>query len=140
VTLGPPAAWRRTPVALAPEEEAFSKTAGVWRITVPDGVRDGVHNVFLVVKYDGDVGRLSSGDRLLDDNFFNGLPWWIGVNELGLNEGDQLQLSVLPLRQDAPIYLPKECWPEFTANGQIAKVRAVEAVPEYEVTLTAEAE
>jgi hypothetical protein len=135
VKLGPVPAWRRSAVAQAPEDEAFAKAAGVWRITVPEGLRTGVHNVFLVVNYAGDAARLTSGDRLLDDSFYNGSPWWIGLNELGLTAGDPLQLSVLPLRQDAPIYLPKDRWPHFTSGGQVAEVRSIEAVPEYEVTL-----
>jgi hypothetical protein len=136
VKLGEPAAWRRTPVALAPDEAAFGSAAGRWRVTVPEKGGAGVHDVFLVVRYAGDVGRLSSGDRLLDDNFYNGTPWWIGVNELGLAAGEEVQLSVLPLRRDAPIYLPKERWPDFGHRAQIAEVLSVDAVPEYEVTLT----
>lgn len=135
VKIGPPAEWRRTAVAQAPESDADFAAAGKWRLTVPPGIRDGVQNVFLVVRYAGDVARLSLGDRLIDDSFYNGTPWWIGVNQLGLSGGEQLELTLLPLRKDAPIYLPKEARPQFGDRDQIAEVQSVEAVPEYEVTL-----
>jgi len=74
---------------------------------------------------------------LLDDNFFNGSPWEVGLKRFtpqALTEG--MELNVLPLRKDAPIFLPKRSWPEFGARTEIADVIAIQVSPEYEVTLT----
>ena len=60
-----------------------------------------------------------------------------GVRRLApavLSEG--LTVRVLPLRRDAPIYLPKDRWPGFDGTGQVAAIRAVTATPEYEIPVT----
>ena len=51
-------------------------------------------------------------------------------------DAGNLHLEVLPLRQDAPIYLPKTSWPDFGGKPDVAKVLSVQAHPEYELTLT----
>jgi hypothetical protein len=135
VRMGPPVAWRSGPVAMAPDDADFLR-AGAWRLTVPPDALSGVNDVFLDIRYIGDVGRLYGGSRLLDDNFFNGTPWEVGLKEIAA-EGPPgfLRLEILPLRKDAPIYLPKRSRPDFGGNTQLAEVFSVQAYPEYEFTL-----
>jgi hypothetical protein len=136
VKMGPYVNWRSTAVAKAPDDAAFTGAA-VWRLTVPDNVLAGLSDVFLVVNYTGDVGRLNSGASLLDDNFYNGTPWEIGLKRFApevLAKGFDLQ--VLPLRKDAPIYLPKSAWPDFGTNSETATATSIRAFPEYEVTVS----
>ncbi len=139
VKMGPPVAWRKGPVAMAPDDADF-KGAGAWRLTVPPDALQDVHDVFLAVRYAGDVGRLYAGSRLLDDNFYNGTDWEVGLNELPPGAaGGELRLEILPLRQDAPIYLPMGHWPDFGGASEVAGVVFVAAYPEYEVTLASSA-
>jgi len=120
---------------MAPDDADFLR-AGAWRLTVPPDALSGVNDVFLDIRYIGDVGRLYGGSRLLDDNFFNGTPWEVGLKEIAA-EGPPgfLRLEILPLRKDAPIYLPKRSRPDFGGNTQLAEVFSVQAYPEYEFTL-----
>ncbi len=128
--------WRPQPVASAPDDSDFEK-AGVWRVILPKDALRGVSDLFLQINYVGDVARLYQGTRLLDDNFFNGTAWEVGLKRFGVEAlWPGMDLKILPLRKDAPIYLAKEAWPAFPASGQIAEVKSVIVSPEYEVKVT----
>jgi hypothetical protein len=42
-----------------------------------------------------------------------------------------LTLQLLPLRADAPIYLPKEARPDFEGKPQVAALRGIHLSPVY---------
>lgn len=122
-------------VALAPTDSDFER-AGLWRISLPQDSLAGLSDVFLRIQYAGDAGRLYAGGRMLTDDFYNGRDWEIGLKRLGPDVlGQGLSLQVLPLRKDAPIYMPRSSWPAFPSSGEIATVSGVSAVPEYEVVV-----
>ena len=96
----------------------------------------GVSNVFLEVQYTGDVARISSHGRLLDDDFYNGKTWSIGLRRFAepIRQGP-LDLSILPLRKDAPIYLEDRDRPDFDAQSQMDKLGTLKLVPEYQFVI-----
>jgi hypothetical protein len=126
---------RKVPVAVAPDDSAF-KNAAAWRITMPANEMIGLSDVFLRINYVGDIGRLYAGRRLLDDDFYHGDTWEIGLKRFAPLAGQNLTLDVLPLRKDAPIYFSPKARPDFGSAEQISEVRAITAVPEYEVRVT----
>jgi hypothetical protein len=131
---GPPTEWSKG-VAQAPAEGAL-RDAGNWSITVPAGASSGLSEVFLDIRYTGDVARLYEDGKLLDDDFFNGLDWSVGLSRfLDAGRKAKFNLSILPLRQDAPVYFEMPHEVGFGANGQTARVESVRLVPEYEVWL-----
>ncbi|WP_158942812.1 beta-galactosidase [Granulicella sp. S190] len=135
VKIGPALSWRPQGVAQAPEEEAFDK-AGLWKITLGNSLPRGLSNVFLLVDYTGDIGRLSNGTHLLDDNFFNGDPWDIGMRRsLEHKQTEDLRLQILPLRADSPIFLEDRIRKTLPATGQTVQLRSVRAIPQYQLTL-----
>jgi hypothetical protein len=121
---GPPRA------ALEPMPEQFGRSAA-WTIEAPKGALDGVNDVFLRIDYKGDVGRLFSGVRMLDDHYFDGRAWEVGLKRFAAEAAEPLTLTVLPLRQDAPIYIEDGYRPQIAQGGQVAEVVSVTAVPEY---------
>jgi beta-galactosidase len=122
-------------VALAPTAADFER-AGEWRIAVPENALKNLSNLFLRIQYVGDVGRLLSGGRLLDDNFYNGSAWEIGLKPFGdVALGRELILEIYPLRKGAPVYLPKDAWPPFPLSGGVAQMRSVSLAPEYELVV-----
>ncbi|MFN2638026.1 MAG: hypothetical protein ABR585_13455, partial [Gemmatimonadaceae bacterium] len=129
--------WRKEAIALAPSDSAFDQAA-VWSIGVPARALDSLSNVFLDIHYVGDVARLYSGGTLLDDDFFKGTPWRIGLRRFRsqLARGP-LELRVLPLRKDAPIFLQTSAI-SFPTSGQTANLIGIRAVPEYELIIDAE--
>ncbi len=126
---------RKVPVAVAPDDSAF-KNAAAWRITMPANEMTGLSDVFLRINYVGDIGRLYVGKLLLDDDFYHGDTWEIGLKRFAPLAGQNLTLDVLPLRKDAPIYFSPKARPDFGSAEQISDVRAITAVPEYEVRVT----
>jgi beta-galactosidase len=125
---------RKVPVAVAPDDSAF-KNAAAWRITMPANEMAGVSDVFLRINYVGDIGRIYAGQRLLDDDFYHGDIWEIGLKRFAPLAGQNLTLDVLPLRKDAPIYFSPKARPDFGSAEQISDVRAITAVPEYEIRI-----
>jgi beta-galactosidase len=126
---------RKVPVAVAPDDSAF-KNAAIWRIAVPANGMAGVSDVFLRIDYTGDIGRLYAGQRLLDDDFYHGETWEVGLKRFIPLASQDLILDVLPLRKDAPIYFSPKARPDFGSSEQISQVRTITAAPEYEVRIT----
>jgi hypothetical protein len=126
---------RDGPMPQAPEEADYAGAAA-WSLVIPAQSMTGLSDLFLRVHYAGDVSRLSLDGRLLDDDFYNGRPWEIGLKRF-LPEafGKKLEVSVLPLPHAAPIYLDARAWEAMNHEGQTAKVFGVEVQPEYEVIL-----
>lgn len=136
VRLGPWVSWRKNHrVAEAPADSEYA-LAAKWRLILPHSFASDMSEVFLDVRYYGDVARLYSRGVLLEDNFYNGLPWEVGLRRFGkeLMEGP-LELYILPLRKDAPIFLEKGEWPQFPKSGQTAELKSLTLVPEYQLIL-----
>jgi hypothetical protein len=135
IGLGPTLPWRAKGVAQAPDDRAFSRAA-VWEIEVPRFDAADLKELFLKVDYVGDVARLSMGGKLLDDNFYNGFPWMIGLSRfLSDSVPWKLELSILPLRKDAPIFLEPRYRPDFGGRRQIDKLVQMRLIPQYELTI-----
>ena len=135
VAIGPAPSWRPRGVAQAPEEAVWA-TAARWSITLPPDALEGLSELYLQVGYHGDVARLTAGNELLDDNFYNGQLWSIGLRRFIDRGIHSFQLNVLPLRSDAPVYLEQGQRPAFGKNGQIGKLDDLRLVPEYELVLS----
>jgi beta-galactosidase len=132
VRLGPALSWRSVGVAMAPQDSEFDKAAK-WRISVsPIALGETLSNLFLKITYGGDVARFSSAGYLLDDNFFNGLPWMLGLQRFNQKiEAGDLELSILPLRKDAPIFMEARYWPTFRNTNQLVDLKSATLIPQY---------
>jgi len=134
--LGPTFPWRKSRVAMAPEPDSFDQAAD-WRITVPSGAMNGLSDLLLDIRYQGDQARLLSGDRLLTDNFYNGLAWQIGLKRFLSDEsGSVFDLQVMPLASGARIFFEPGMAPRFDEKGQAGSMQSIQVRPEYEVDLT----
>jgi beta-galactosidase len=135
---GPKVSWRPTSVPLAPDDADFAGAA-IWRIEVPPIPSAAtVSDVFLKIEYQGDVARLYRGQRLIDDNFWNGLPWTVGLKETiddWRNAQPDLQLRVLPLPKRFPMYIEKGGELHFDSAGEAGLLTAVRLVPRYQLIL-----
>lgn len=76
--------------------------AAVYSITIPEGID--AENTFLRINYEADCARVFADGKLVEDNFWNGKPMLVRMSELA---GKKVELRILPLRKDAPIYLQK---------------------------------
>ena len=94
-------------VAAMPTNEDF-ENAAVWTLNISPSLsgrdsREGVS--FLKISYAGDCARVYADGKLVMDNFWNGKPMLVRMSDLA---GKKVELRILPLRKDAPIYLQKE--------------------------------
>ena len=134
--MGPKAPWRHGSVVMAPDEASFSE-AGEWKVVVPQHALDGLSDLYLRVQYQGDEARLLNGNRLLTDNFFNGVEWRIGLKRfLPDSAALPLLLQILPLSQKAPIFFEPGKEPNFGSKDQVGALDSVDAIPEYEIELS----
>lgn len=109
--------------ALQPIPEAFA-TAASWSLTLPAALPPQAADVLLELDFVGDIGRLFAGTRMLDDWYYNGQRWQVGLRQFALQPGATLSLSVLPLRADAPIYIDAAHRPVFAeGQAQVAELR-----------------
>jgi hypothetical protein len=114
---------------LQPPTDADFNTAATWQITVPPDALDGVQNALLKINYVGDVARAYIGDRLIDDDFYFGQPWEIGLRRFApevLEKG--ITLKLLPKPDNARIYIQQDLRPRIIANGQTVEFSGVDLV------------
>jgi hypothetical protein len=123
-------------VAIEPDDADFERAA-VWRLTVPADALAGAPRTFLQIAYEGDVARVYAGGRFDNDNFYKGTPWELALWRYTPQElAHGLELKILPLRSDAPIYLPPGAKPKFPpGGGDVVRLKSVKVVREYQVVL-----
>ncbi len=112
---------------IAPTDDEFTNAA-IWRITLPAGI-DLREHPLLRIHYVGDVARLTLNGRLIEDNFYSGRTFDLGLKRYApeILTGD-LQLQILPLRRDAPIYLTEEARGAVGSAASLAAVQSAEIV------------
>ncbi len=124
----------RRHVAMEPEDADFDRAAQ-WNLRVPPSVLDG-SRTFLEISYTGDVARLYAGDRFDNDNFYKGTPWEIALWRFTPEELSRgLDLKILPLRADTPLYLAAGARPEFPGGADALQLKSVKLVQEYDAVL-----
>ena len=101
-------------VAEQPSDADFDK-AQVYKVDFSIDACEHPENLFLSVSYDADCARLYADGRLVEDNFWNGKPMLVRLTDIigpdieAYKKGEHnIELRILPLRKDAPIYLQKE--------------------------------
>jgi hypothetical protein len=123
------------PMPLEPTDAEFEAGAAAWRIELPKMEMTGLSDVWLRVRYAGDMARLSAQGRLLDDDFYHGSAWEIGLKRF-LPEATGLELKILPMpRCEDLIYLDPKVWAGMNAKGDTLRLDGVDVEPEYEVLL-----
>jgi hypothetical protein len=136
---GPKLNWRPTAIPIAPGDTDFS-AAAVWKIQLPPVPQPAVSNVLLKISYQGDAARLYSGHQLIDDNFWNGVPWTVGLREADptwRSTASDLELRILPLPQKYPMYLEKADALHFGPGNIANSLTGIQLVPTYRLTLQA---
>ena len=95
-------------VAAMPTNEDF-ENAAVWNLDLSGFKESKVqcsmfNDQYLKISYAGDCARVYADGKLVMDNFWNGKPMLVRMSDLA---GKNVELRILPLRKDAPIYLQK---------------------------------
>jgi hypothetical protein len=114
-------------IAIAPTEADWTNAA-IWKITLPANL-DLEKNPLLRIHYTGDVARLTLNGKLLDDNFYSGREFDLGLNRYApeILTGN-LQLEILPLRKDAPIFFEPKDQPDFGGKESLVDLHSTEII------------
>jgi len=124
------------PVATAPVDTDFA-AAAVWTVTLPSNI-DLATDPILRIHYVGDVARVLLNGKFITDDFYNGNAFDIGLRRHApeiLN--GKLQIAVLPLQKDAPIFMADQARPDFGKAESLAEIQSIEIVPRYQSAISA---
>jgi beta-galactosidase len=102
--------------ALKGAEEETWNDAATYKLDIPGEASSG--RALIHVKYIGDAARLYVGDRLVNDNFYNGDPFSIALWRIPFNDWSKIRLKVLPYSEALERRLPAAA----RANVSKAKV------------------
>lgn len=97
-----------------------------------------VQEYFLRVNYVGDVAMAFMKGVLVQDEFYHGEPWTIGLkryySDLATND---MTFYFRPLQPNAPFLrdLPGHAIPDFK-NGPVVDIRDITLIPEYRLPIT----
>jgi hypothetical protein len=140
MAMGPNLPGRTQAIPMAPEDVEF-ENAAVWTIHVRGLTwSPQLADALLRIDYQGDVARVYQDGKLVDDNFWNGLPWELGLREISRVhtgwERQDLQLRVLPLPEDAPMFFDARQQLRFE-HGVADALSSIEVIPQYRIVLAA---
>jgi hypothetical protein len=122
-------------IAMEPTDGDFQRAA-VWNLHWPAGIFAAGARPVLRINYQGDVARLYAGGRFLDDNFYRGEPFEFALWRLTPEErAEGVELKVLPLRRDTPVYLPEGAVPAFDGHGEALRLEDVSLAWDYEAVM-----
>ena len=138
------ASWTREP-SVKPRPAHLSNPATVptaeeieasprWHVRLPTDAFVGVNDLFLKVEYQGDIARLSAAGRLLTDDFYNGMPWCIGLKRFRrqVKSGD-LEIAIVPWRDRSNVILDAPAVDKGGDNR--AQLLKVSVLPKYQLTV-----
>ena len=101
-----------------PLDEDFEHAA-VYTIDLPEAPVEGR---LLNIDYRGDVARLYANGQLIDDNFYYGRPFQYALWRLPKG-CRQLELRILPLQKDMPVYFPREA--DTTSGEEVKQITII---------------
>nr|WP_276510034.1 beta-galactosidase [Niveibacterium umoris] len=104
VRLGPHIPWRTGPVPLAPDDAEFEQATRV-RLDVPAEWAQLGGRLLAEIDYIGEAARLYADGVLVDDNFSDGEPWYVGLDRF-IRDGrwPTLELRIVAARPDLPVF------------------------------------
>ena len=129
---GPSVSWRSNAIPLAPDDNDFARAA-IWTLTFPS-VPPTLSDAFLKINYQGDAARLYRSGTLVDDHFWNGQPWTVGLRELGYVGNETFDLKILPLPERFPLHIENSNQLRFH-SGMAGELTGIEIVPQYQIKL-----
>ena len=112
-------------VAAAPVEKDF-EDAAVWEISGLESLSSS-GDFYLQINYRGDVARVYADGQLVEDNYWNGKTMLVRVSDL---VGKRVELRILPLGKDYPIYLQREqrALLDAAPNGQLLSLDSIKVI------------
>ena len=112
--------------------------AGRFQLNLTPDVMSGLNDIFLQFDYEGDVGGLYLGGRLIADNYNNGTHWRVGLKRFlpeALADGLVLRLWPWQKGQMRNTSTPMSNRMEFVGEESL-HLRSFYVIPEYAIRLS----
>lgn len=90
------------------------------------------------VDYVGDVAMAFLNGKMVQDEFWHGTPWMIGLNRhQEAMKKDDMSFYFRPINKGHECLqdLPREVLPDFSKGDQVLDIKGVSIVPQYQVKL-----
>lgn len=114
-------------------------TNNKFMVNIPASTPENVSDIILKIYYTGDTGMGFLNGRLVSDNFYNGLPWEIGLKKFidYLTKPEEMVFYFRPLYKDAPFYedFDDTLIPDFSSSQKIFELKDMILLPEYKTEL-----
>ena len=105
-----------------------------WRISVPTSALSLGNRLFMRIDYRGDIARLTAGEHLLADDFYNGEPWIIGLGRFQPQlAAGPLTLTIVPWRDPSALVLENTA--KAKLEGLAPRLLNVSIEPEYRLSV-----
>ena len=133
--------WRVT----LPSFEFAAKTKEISsrKITValPPSMPAGVSDIYLTVNYTGDTGMDFINGELVADNFYNGLPWQIGLRKFltSAAKPKEMVFYFRPMQKNATYLMDLQPYPQYIPDfgkaNSFLKINSISFTPQYKTTI-----
>lgn len=125
------------------EFAAKTKEISKKKITValPQAIPAGVNDIILKVDYTGDTGMGFLNAELAADNFYNGIPWQIGLRKFmsSAAKPKEMVFYFRPMAKNATYLTDLQPYPQyipdFGKSGSYLKVNNVSFIPQYKTII-----
>jgi len=125
------------------EFAATTKEISARKITValPQAIPPGVNDIWLNVNYTGDTGMDFINGELVADNFYNGIPWQIGLRMFISSPAKPKEMVFYfrPMAKDATYLLDLQPYPQyipdFGKSDSYLKINKVSFTAQYKTTI-----
>ncbi len=125
------------------EFAASTKEISSRKITValPQAIPQGVNDIWLNVNYTGDTGMDFINGELVADNFYNGIPWQIGLRKFISSPAKPKEMVFYfrPMGKNATYLLDLQPYPhyipDFGKSDSYLKINNVSFTTQYKTTI-----
>lgn len=130
--------WKIETIVKKLEAKITQTASSKYIVEIPKDFMDGLKDVIAEVFYQGDIGHAFLDGVMINDNFYNGAVWEIGLRTYE----DKLQkypitISITPLKENADVNVESAMAARMEhSKACIGKLESVSLSPVYEIKLT----
>ncbi len=111
------------------------------RVMLPKVIPSYVNDILLNIRYTGDTGMGFVNGELVADNFYNGIPWQIGLRKFILSSAqpEEMVLYFRPMEKNASYLLDLQPYPQFIPDfgkeSSYLKINNINFTAQYKATI-----
>jgi hypothetical protein len=110
-------------------------------VALPQSLPKGVNDILLNMNYTGDTGMDFINGELVADNFYNGIPWQVGLRKFisSTAKPKEMVFYFRPMQKNASYLLDLQPYPQyipdFGSSNSFLKINSISFTPQYKTTI-----